>query len=1339
VSPSPIKSSSETSSPLGKRAAGLKQSWRVFWFGVAFIVFTVLTYLAFFHARLGSVSRPSFFSIGWWLQPIEFNALGRISHVESGVDFTCISALAGGREIWVGGSKGVIIHSTDEGKTWEKLPTVTAWEESSATKTQSTPTPTPQPKSKAFYPKPSDLRSRRVAGANPEREEWIQVGLPERTPARPDMRQQQIVPNAANQAAPRQNASKYLPIDVDQTAPTLSPSGTERGVTGIPAIRSEVPKQSAPTSNLPQRSRFTGVLAKGETAVDPGNTPAYHAYRLWLRKHPLFPLDALPAPGDQDHYRQEIKKRLATPADTEYPVRQFDTAFDQAMKVEGAAKTPPGATAHAAYLSWVENFPTYKLPASFDFEKATKESVEQEIKTMIEKDPDKSAKPEDLIAEYDQLQTEGAYAFEGRSRFLTSNNISELQCIRAGLIYALTSAGELIVTRDRGENWRLLNLSFSDRAAFAVNVKFSDDKSGICVGNPGSFEKVRLSDFNVTTTDGGESWSEPMPAPFAIADVALMGGLEGQAVGKAAQVLEVAGGKLGRLENISGLKDPFGGFLRITRTTAGSFFTCGVNGTIARSVKGGRWQAVDTNVIADLHGISFASDRTGWAVGKKGVAIATRDGGDHWEKQASGINWNLRAVYFSSEARGFAAGDNGTLIGTEDGGRHWNPVVLAGSGGASGYVRLPAPWYFVSLLLLFGLVRKIPEEIVPPTRQGIAELLASDKPIGPEDPDYLGFRQVALGLSNYLRNNATKPPLTVAVTGEWGMGKSSLMNLVQGDLRSYKFRPVWFNAWHHQTEESLLAALLENVRTQAIPSIFTPEGIVFRVKLLWLRARKNLFVFLLVVAAISFCIGYFAADPHRLTRPPEALMNFFANPSETEEVGKAVLVLASAIAALITFLKGFRAFGADPSSLLASKSNAAKAKDLRAQTSFRYRFENQFREVTDSLNPLTMVLFVDDLDRCRPEEVYNMLEAINFLVSCGDCFVIMGLARRRVERCVGLVFEKVAAEGPDVVDDKQLSDQQKRERFAQVYLEKLINIEVPVPKGVLEQIRTLLTSKKEEPPPRSRVEIVGERLSDLVPHLIPASLAAVAAMIAVWCSLQVFAPGDSRLHNARVAPEASAPQVQTGAKDQGSANAVKTSPEPTASPAGIGSAKFFPGQSGKTPLWAILLVATGILTPGIIRLSRRTGSVIEDSPAFIEALDKWFPFLVTGRELTPRAIKRFVNRVRYFAMMEGSFRPARRWWERLAQFLERKEETAPQAPPTGTREDLLVALATIHERHSEWFTGDRESFVATFLESIHGAPATEKDSLLEFEHLVVEVDQPTYEHFKKLVAGVEVR
>ena len=700
----------------------------------------------------------------------------------------------------------------------------------------------------------------------------------------------------------------------------------------------------------------------------------------------------------------------------------------------------------------------------------------------------------------------------------------------------------------------------------------------------------------------------------------------------------------------------------------------------------------------------------------------------------------MNGIYFSSERHGFVVGNNGTVIGTDDGGEHWYPVVAAGPTSVGGYAWLPAPWYFVTVIVLFGLVRRIPDEIPSVTRQGIAELLASDKPIGPGDPDYLGFQQTALGLSNYLRNNATKPPLTIAITGEWGMGKSSLMNLVQGDLRSYKFRPVWFNAWHHQTEESLLATLLENVRTQAIPSMFTPEGIVFRVKLLWLRARRNLFVFLLVVAAVAFCVSYFATDPHRLTQPPEALTQILTNPSRAimklagrhEDVGKAILVLISAIGALITFLKGFRAFGVDPSSLLASKSNTAKAKDLRAQTSFRYRFENQFHEVTNSLNPLTMVVFVDDLDRCRPEEVYNMLEAINFLVSCGDCFVIMGLARRRIERCVGLVFDKIAAEGPTEMDGRRLSRSEQRQRFAQMYLEKLINIEVPVPKGGAEQIRTLLISKREEPPPRSKIEIIGEKLSELMPHLVPAGLAVAAAVIAVCCGLSLFNTQDNSGTGSGTS-QSSTSQVQSANEPQSSQAIMESSPAPAASPTGIGKAKFFPGQKERSPLWAILLVTAVILTPGIIRLSRRTGAVIEDSPEFTEALDKWFPFLVTGREMTPRAIKRFVNRVRYFAMMEGSFRPVRRWWERLAQLLERKkqppkEETIVTATG-GTREDLLVALATVHERHPEWFTGDLESF----LQAVRSVPS----EVISRDVTAIDVD--TYDHFKKLVAGVEVR
>ena len=42
---------------------------------------------------------------------------------------------------------------------------------------------------------------------------------------------------------------------------------------------------------------------------------------------------------------------------------------------------------------------------------------------------------------------------------------------------------------------------------------------------------------------------------------------------------------------------------------------------------------------------------------------------------------------------------------------------------------------------------------------------------------------------------------------------------------------VWFNAWHHQKEESLLAPLLKNILAQAVPPLWTRTGIEFRFRL----------------------------------------------------------------------------------------------------------------------------------------------------------------------------------------------------------------------------------------------------------------------------------------------------------------------------------------------------------------------------------------------------------------------------------------------------------------------------------------------------------------------------
>ena len=86
---------------------------------------------------------------------------------------------------------------------------------------------------------------------------------------------------------------------------------------------------------------------------------------------------------------------------------------------------------------------------------------------------------------------------------------------------------------------------------------------------------------------------------------------------------------------------------------------------------------------------------------------------------------------------------------------------------------------------------------------------------------------------------------------------------------------------------------------------------------------------------------------------------------------------------------------------------------LKAEPGVRYRFAAEFADVTKALKPQTLVVFIDDLNRCTQEHVLEVLECINYLITAGDCYIVLGMSRRWVETCVGLAFRELAAEEPD--------------------------------------------------------------------------------------------------------------------------------------------------------------------------------------------------------------------------------------------------------------------------------------------------------------------------------------
>jgi KAP-like P-loop domain-containing protein len=593
------------------------------------------------------------------------------------------------------------------------------------------------------------------------------------------------------------------------------------------------------------------------------------------------------------------------------------------------------------------------------------------------------------------------------------------------------------------------------------------------------------------------------------------------------------------------------------------------------------------------------------------------------------------------------------------------------------------------------------------------------------DPDPLDLTSVAMGLSRFLRNKKTTPPLTIAVTGRWGSGKSSLMNILRTDLQRSGFPTVWFNAWHNQKEADLLSSLLETIRLQAVPPLRTLRGLTFRLRLVLHRSRRRWPAVFALLVVFSLSLGYFQAHPDRWGRaldgvsgflsgakvdPGSALVDLIKTPGDmlnavfslldyliaetTPNVpttkGVLGLLLGSGGGILLAANKWIRAFATTASR---SSSREGRGGDSAQRTGARQNFADEFRDVTESLKPRKLLVLVDDLDRCRPQNVAEVLEAINFLVSAGDCYVVMGMEREMVTHCVGLAYADVAKQMEDEGAQRMEGGPNVPPKpmplwvFASQYLEKLINIEVPVPEPSADQSEKMMAPTRKESERIERVERA-ERHIELARKSAPWVLAAAALIGSYLLGYLGLQPRETES-----AVTSSAPAAPPGSRTAGGVTAPSPSPgvNRPAPEKQKNVVTFIPGRSprGRVSLVWVSIAGIGIVIVGISRLSLQPETFVKDSDQFEAALRAWHPLVVAKRN-TPRSIKRFVNKVRYFAMALRTQEPRRTRVARALSFLglgrpSAAAKASAAVSPLENHEDLLVALSALQYVYKDEF------------------------------------------------------
>ncbi len=266
-------------------------------------------------------------------------------------------------------------------------------------------------------------------------------------------------------------------------------------------------------------------------------------------------------------------------------------------------------------------------------------------------------------------------------------------------------------------------------------------------------------------------------------------------------------------------------------------------------------------------------------------------------------------------------------------------------------------------------------------------------------PDELGFSHYAQTICRVVEDN--HEALTIGVYGRWGTGKTSLLRLIESELSARQnILPIWFNAWRYEREVHPLIPLLHRILTALEDS----DNSAFR-KLLPREGRRMTRTLRSVVSSLNLSLG---------------------------------LPSVSAMTPSLS-LDG---------EILVRSLSRNRWRGMRCES----LYVDVFRQLDQIHIPeeCRVVVLVDDMDRCMPNNAVRLLEATKLAMSQPGIIFILGVSPR-------ILLEHL---------EHQYSSEYGVDDFSgREYLEKIVQLPFYLPDNaprMLEFTRSLLSSVPEE-------------------------------------------------------------------------------------------------------------------------------------------------------------------------------------------------------------------------------------------------------------------------------------
>lgn len=339
----------------------------------------------------------------------------------------------------------------------------------------------------------------------------------------------------------------------------------------------------------------------------------------------------------------------------------------------------------------------------------------------------------------------------------------------------------------------------------------------------------------------------------------------------------------------------------------------------------------------------------------------------------------------------------------------------------------------------------------------------------PATTDELGFTPSATALTEIVQGATLgDTPLTMGIYGEWGSGKTSLMRMVLDRLDHNRCATVWFDAWRYAQQETLWRALLLSV-VEALRALVNDDT--------WLHSyvdhhkrravdpqrpdtsidAKDLKT---TRAQLEGRLDELAARLYRSVdreEPGEVQVQWDKAgrlaAGAVIRAGFSYIPILGQISAAVTKAGealGEEAYGEQLLDLFQRERIRVYREQVQSLEQFHEGLTTLIRELVTDLNR-RLVVFIDDLDRCLPEQAIGVLEALKVFLDIQGCVFVLGIDREIIERGIRVRYKDFALSGAALAGPFPVAERD--------YLEKIVQVPFRLPPLAPQAISRFLDSR----------------------------------------------------------------------------------------------------------------------------------------------------------------------------------------------------------------------------------------------------------------------------------------